>query len=122
MFDEGATLTQEEEDDFVRTVFRYNVYKVGSVQMGVCCCRCERSFKGKGVDDAIKFFNRLLIAITIAMFVQMCVSITESTLDTLYLLNHDVITAKGARDHLLEWGLPCGVLTALCSLALIYIL
>ena len=48
-------------------MFRALIYKVGSIDMGVCCSCYTRSFKGKGIQDAMSFTKRMYITTLVLM-------------------------------------------------------
>jgi len=70
VFDDGEILSLEEEEKFKKSLFRYILYKVGEIPMGVCCTGCcSRSFKGNGVNDSLRFANRLYYSTLVIMMV-----------------------------------------------------
>jgi hypothetical protein len=82
-----VALSEEEEDKFKRSLFRYLLYKVGNVEMGVCCTGCcSKSFRGKGVNEALRFSARLYYAVLILMGMQVCVTLFETVFDCAYTL------------------------------------
>jgi hypothetical protein len=53
-------LTEDDEEQFKRHLFRYMLYRMGELNMGCCCCFCcSVSFKKKGVNRAMTFTRRL---------------------------------------------------------------
>ena len=55
--------------------------------MGLCCNNnCIRSFKEKGVNDALRFANRLYYATLVLLFLQVIVSLIETITDAAYAI------------------------------------
>jgi hypothetical protein len=61
IFEENIEMKSDQQEVYKRSMFRALVYKVGSIDMGICCNCCTRSFKTKGIADAMSFTKRMYI-------------------------------------------------------------
>jgi hypothetical protein len=52
----------DQQETYKRSMFRALVYKVGIVDMGICCSCCKRSFKKKGIPDAISYTKKMYMS------------------------------------------------------------
>ena len=87
VFDDLDKISTQEEHNFMKSLFRYVLYKVGEIPMGIFCTDCcKKSFKGKGVNEALRFATRLYYSTLALMCVQIVVSLIETITDAHYFI------------------------------------
>jgi hypothetical protein len=103
-------------------MFRSLVYKVGTVDMGICCSCCQRSFKKKSIADAMAYTRRMYMATLGLMACQVVLCLITAIIDANFILSKETITADDILHELKAIEIPIACLDVVFSLGVIYCL
>jgi uncharacterized membrane protein SpoIIM required for sporulation len=112
----------DQQEAYKRSMFRALVYKVGTVNMGICCKCCTRSFKKKGIPDAMTYTRKIYMASLGLMACQVLLCLVIAIIEGNFILGKDVITSAEILHELKVVEIPMAAAGAVISMGVIYCL
>jgi uncharacterized membrane protein SpoIIM required for sporulation len=115
-------MKEDQQEHYKKSMFRALVYKVGTIDMGICFSCCKRSFKKKGIADAMAFTRKMYMATLGLMACQVVLVLITAIIDANFIFGKEAITAQEILHELKAIEIPMACLGFVFSLGVIYCL